>query len=276
MANLLLAERNTPRVGKRWASSFVKQQSQLKMRFFQRYDYKRAQCEDPELICGWFVLVQNTIAKYGVAESDTYNFNETGFMMGIISTGMVVTSADRHSNTKLVQPGGCEWVTVIQGINSQGWTIPPFIIVVGKYHLSTWYINSPLPKDWVIATSENGWTTNEQGLEWIQHFDKYTKPCTTGQYCLLILDGHESHHSTNFELYCKANNIIILCMPPHSSHILQPLDVGCFGPLKQSYSQQIENLMWASITHITKEDFFPAFFTVFQDSFTAKNIQGGF
>jgi len=65
-------------------------------------------------------------------------------------------------------------------------------------------------------------------------------------------------------------------MPPHSSHILQPLDVGCFGPLKQLYGQQIENLMQASITHITKEDFFPAFFTVFQDSFTAKNIQGGF
>jgi len=72
-----------------------------------------------------------------VAESDTYNFDETGFMMGIISTGMVVTSTDRHSNTKLVQPGGCKWVTVIQGINLQGWTIPPFIIVAGKYHLST-------------------------------------------------------------------------------------------------------------------------------------------
>lgn len=71
------------------------------MRYFQKCDYKRALCEDPELICGWFALVQNTIAKYGVVESDIYNFNETGFMMGIISTGMVVTSADRRSNTKL-------------------------------------------------------------------------------------------------------------------------------------------------------------------------------
>jgi hypothetical protein len=62
---------------------------------------------------------------------------------------------------------------VIQGINATGWAIPPFIIVQGKYHLSSWYEGSPLPKNWVIATSENGWTTNERGLEWIQHFDKH-------------------------------------------------------------------------------------------------------
>jgi hypothetical protein len=49
---------------------------------------------------------------------------------------------------------------------------------------------------------------------------------------LLILDGHESHHSTEFELYYQQNNIITLCIPPHSSYLLQPLDVGYFGPLK--------------------------------------------
>ncbi|KAM4062426.1 fot5 transposase [Hirsutella rhossiliensis] len=194
MANRLLAERDAPSVGKRWASNFVKRQPQLRTRFFRRYDYKRARCEDPEIIRGWFALVRNTIAKYGVAESDIYNFDETGFMMGIISTGMVVTSADRPSNTKLAQPGNREWVTVIQGVNSQGWTIPPFIIVSGKCHLSTWYEDSDIPRDWVISTSDNGWTTNERGLEWIRHFDRHTKPRSSGNYRLLILDGHESHH----------------------------------------------------------------------------------
>ena len=176
MANRLLTERDAPRVGERWASNFVKRQPQLKTHFFRRYDYRRAQCEDPEVIQGWFTLVRNTIAKYGIVESDIYNFDETGFMMGVISSGMVVTSAHRRSGTKLVQPGNREWVTVIQGVNSQGWTVPPFIIVSGKNHLSTWYQDSPLPQDWVIATSDNGWTTNEIGLEWIQHFDKHAKP----------------------------------------------------------------------------------------------------
>ncbi|KAK6218604.1 transposase [Colletotrichum tabaci] len=66
----------------------------------------------------------------------------------------------------MVQPGNREWVTVIQGINSQGYSVPPYIIVAGQYHLSTWYTESGLPHDWVIATSENGWTTNERGLDW--------------------------------------------------------------------------------------------------------------
>ncbi|OHW96952.1 fot5 transposase [Colletotrichum incanum] len=63
MADRLLADRDAPPVGKRWASNFVKRQPQLRTRFFRKYDYKRAQCEDPEAIRCWFALVKNTIAK---------------------------------------------------------------------------------------------------------------------------------------------------------------------------------------------------------------------
>ena len=187
-----------------------------------------------------------------------------------------MTSTERRSGIKMVQPGNREWVTVIQGVNALGWTVPPFIIVSGKYHLSTWYQNSALPLDWVIATSPNGWTTNERGLEWIQHFDQHTKSRTTGKYRLLVLDGHESHHSTNFELYCKDHDIITLCLPPHSSHILQPLDVGCFGPLKRAYGGEIEKRVRAGTTHISKEDFFPAFLAAFWQTITVQNVQAGF
>jgi hypothetical protein len=65
-------------------------------------------------------------------------------------------------------------------------------------------------------------------------------------------------------------------MPAHSSHILQPLDVGCFGPLKRAYGKQIEGYMRGHQTHITKEDFFPAFQAAFQEAITPENIQGGF
>ena len=65
-------------------------------------------------------------------------------------------------------------------------------------------------------------------------------------------------------------------MPAHSSHILQPLDVGCFSPLKRAYGQQIEDMMWAHMSHITKDDFFPAFYAAFNIAMTESNIQGGF
>jgi len=164
---------------------------------------------------------------------------------------------------------------VIQGINSQGWVIPPFVILAGQYHLSAWYSEN-IPRDWVVAVSENGWTTNELGFEWIQHFDRYTKQRATGARRLLILDGHGRHNSAQFERFCQENNIITLCMPPHSSHLLQPLDVGCFGPLKQAYGRQIEDLMRSHINHVTKLEFLPAFKAAFEDAITEKNIRGGF
>jgi hypothetical protein len=62
--------------------------------------------------------VRNTIAKYGIANADIYNFNETGFMMDQITALMVVISSDRKGKPKLAQPGNREWATVIQGVNS--------------------------------------------------------------------------------------------------------------------------------------------------------------
>ncbi len=65
-------------------------------------------------------------------------------------------------------------------------------------------------------------------------------------------------------------------MPAHSSHILQPLDVGCFGPLKAAYGQQIENYMRRYINHIMKLEFLPAFKEAWNATFTKENICGGF
>ena len=52
----------------------------------------------------------------------------------------------------------------------------------------------------MLAVSDNGWTTNELGLEWIQSvFEPNTTPSTKGKYRLLILDGHGSHATPEFD-----------------------------------------------------------------------------
>jgi hypothetical protein len=65
-------------------------------------------------------------------------------------------------------------------------------------------------------------------------------------------------------------------MPAHTSHILQPLDVSCFGPLKKAYGSQIENKIRLSINYITKEEFLPAFFTAHRQTMTTETISSGF
>ena len=87
MADRLFRSHGAPPVGKNWVTRFVNRQPDLRTRFSRKYDYSRAQCEDPALIREWFDLVRNTIAKYGVDVADIFNFDETGFMMGVITPG---------------------------------------------------------------------------------------------------------------------------------------------------------------------------------------------
>ena len=65
-------------------------------------------------------------------------------------------------------------------------------------------------------------------------------------------------------------------MPAHASHILQPLDVVCFSPLKRKYSQRVRDLARYHIYHINKEGFLPAFKHAFFDVFTYKNCKKAF
>ena len=278
MANLLLQKRsqdNTLSIGKQWVYNFVRRHDSLQSKYTRKYDYQRAKCEDPTIIRDWFRLIRNTIEKYGILEEDIFNFDETGFQMGVISTAKVITGANRGKPVS-VQPGNREWVTVIECISSYGHCVPPVIIFEGKVHQSTWY-SETLPLDWVIGVSENGWTDNELGLTWLKEvFEKHTAHQTKGVYRLLILDGHGSHVAPEFDLFCKEHSIITLCMPPHSSHLLQPCDVGCFAVLKRSYGRQIEGYMRNGVNHIDKPDFLHAYHTARTEAMTLANVQSSF
>lgn len=142
MANTMLRTKNpasSQKVGVNWVANFVKRHPELSSVYNRKFDIQRAEVEDPKLISLWFKLVGDTIAKYGVTEEDIFNFDETGFQMGVISTSKVITTSDRKGRPRTKQPGNRKWVTAIEAINAKGWAIPPFIIFDGKLHQSTWY-----------------------------------------------------------------------------------------------------------------------------------------
>jgi DDE superfamily endonuclease len=117
-------------------------------------------------------------------------------------------------------PSNREWATAIECVSSDGFMVPPFLIVQGKNHLKSWYDGTDLPPSWVIKTSSNGWTDNQTAIEWIKHFDKHTSVRQKGAYRMIVLDGHESHLSADFKAYYKEKNLITLYLPTHSSHII--------------------------------------------------------
>ena len=100
MANILLSGRgsgNIQPIGKNWVFNFIKRHDSIKTSFSRCYEYQHAKCEDPKIIKGWFDLVQITIMQYGIAYEDIYNFDETGYIMGLYSTIKVVIRASIYS-----------------------------------------------------------------------------------------------------------------------------------------------------------------------------------
>ena len=77
-----------------WVGSYIMRTPDIQTRFSRRYNYSRAEQEDPRVLNGWFKLVGDTITRYGIPPHDIYNFDATGFAIGLVSTAKVVTRAE--------------------------------------------------------------------------------------------------------------------------------------------------------------------------------------
>jgi hypothetical protein len=116
--------------------------------------------------------------------------------------------------------------------------LPPWFIFKGKVQMKAWH---SVLKSGTISLSKNGWTDNELGLEWLKGcFEKETNIVHSKEgYRILCLDRHSSHITNKAICFCIEKKIILLCLPPHTTHMLQPLDLKIFAPLAMAYRQGI-------------------------------------
>jgi hypothetical protein len=131
--------------------------------------------------------------------------------------------------------------------------------------------------DWYFSCSEKGWTNNHIALIWLKTvFIPSTMPDDPKELRLLILDGHGSHMTEDFLFECYINNIFVLFLPAHASHVLQPLDVALFGPLKQAYRKFISDLACiADSSHIGKITFLYTYDKARKEAITKSNALAG-
>ena len=207
---------------------------------------------------------------------DIYNFDESGFQIGVATTTKVAIQAKQKGRPKAKQPGNRNFVTVVEGINATGWALPATIVFEGKVHQAAWY-RSGIPLDWTIGLSDNGWTTDNIGYKWLTEvFDPYTRHCTTGTYRLLLLDGHRSHLTAEFDDFCHDNRIIWLKSLANSTHLTQALDVGCFSPLKTIYGRLVLEKAQLGVDHIDKVDFLQLYLQARTQTINEKTIKSAF
>ena len=93
---------------------------------------------------------------------------------------------------------------------------------------------------------------------------------------ILFLDGHTSHLNVAVSEFCQERQIILYCLPPHASHILQPLDVSVFGPLKKLWNKAIDDFKEEFKMPMTKANFFSAFDKAWKNLTSKKHSVAGF
>ena len=90
------------------------------------------------------------------------------------------------------------------------------------------------------------------------------------------MDGYSSYVNLDFMLICKQNNIHIVFLPAHSSHVLQPLDLSVFSPLKTRYRRYIADLAYLDdAAPIKKQRFIQCYKLARIEALTLRTIKGG-
>jgi hypothetical protein len=236
---------------------FVKRHSQIDFMLARSLDTKRAIQTTEEIAKDFQKKLKNVIRKYNIDERNIWNMDETGYAIGAaISTSskVIVPSSAKHS----YRTGGNlrEWVSVIESVSATGDSTAPYLIFKGKVLLKRHLhqLEQAFPHGWSYGVSDNGWTDDFHAVQWLEWWERLTRPVQRedidqlqwdknvkpSTYRLLILDGHGSHLTGAFIAHAVEQDIILCCLPPHTSHYLQPLDVGVFTGMKTKYRATIQ------------------------------------
>ena len=267
-------EVNVVAVGTSWAQRFLHRHKDLVTVYCKTIENGRIEVQRRKVI-QWFATVKELIDENHISDDNIYNLDETGTAIGTIEASYAVIDKNTMSRYQ-GHPGRQEWVTVLECVCGDGSAIPPLIIFKGRTLSSSWIPVNDIKGDWHFSRSENGWTSNDIAFEWLRKvFDPATKEKANGQPRLLIVDGHESHIQARFAAYCMQNNIELVLLLPHSSHLLQPLDVGVFGPLKKELSKVFSKLLSLGIRCVEKYEWVMMYAQARPKALSAANIKGG-
>ena len=271
--HLLTCKGDCEPLGKNWYEAFLARHPDYRVKYSKALDQARKDTSTPESYRKWFDLYTSTIKEYGILPGDQYNMDEKGIAMGLIDSGKVIVSKKEMSRY-MAQPGNREWASLIECVSDDGFVVPTYIMFAGKRTMEEWAKCFPDPQA-TICVSDKGWSNNEIGVHWLRDtFDLNTKSRTTGSHRLLVLDGHGSHVSSEFVEYAEQHNIVPLCFPQHTTHHLQPLDVGLFSPLAKAYKRRLRETVVYGAVNVTKSQFLEILYVARLQAFTTDNITG--
>ncbi|KAK7177393.1 transposase [Paraphaeosphaeria sporulosa] len=272
---VLQSNGDTEPLGKRYIQHFITRNPRVASVIGRKLDTQRADAATPEQIRAFIELFEVVRKELNIPIKDAYNMDETGTALGVGVNSRVLASSTKKK-AYIKSPENREWASVIECVSATGRKLRCAVIFKGQSLQTTWFTPQSVP-NWLYTTSENGWTSKAIGAEWLRRiFIPETAPDNDQQYQLLVLDGHSSHVDIEFLWICKINRIQLLFLPPHSTHVLQPLDLSGFSIIKSNYRNQLRDLSsYNDAAPIKKEQLIQYYHLAREEGLTERVISTG-
>lgn len=256
----------------KWWRDFSKRYN-LCLRTPENLSYYRANNANREVLKDFYDKLKECYCKLGSAikPSQVWNCDETGLCY-VVKSGKVVTKVGKKYVYNRVIADKAETHTVLPCVNAAG-EFGPLLIIFKGVRMSDALTNGALPNA-SIALSQSGWINTELFLKW---FKEFVRGVGSERPVILIMDSHVSHVTPDVLEIASKNEIIIVTIPPHTSHILQPLDVSVYKPLKQAWQENVRRFQEGSpFRRPGRYDFHALFNPSFLKAFSKENIISGF
>ena len=233
-----------------WLQGFEKRHPDLSRRKSELLTTARARGLSPEVVSAFFDKYEKLLDDNDLNDKPEciFNLDETGFNTDL-RAGKVYTQTAAANVYQKSPTCGKSSFTVLFCVSASGVFLPPFVVYKGLHLYSTWMKGGPpgttygcTPSGWMTDTIFESWFTKV----FIPKVEPLSKPV------LLTYDGHNSHLTYATVKAAIENNIIILCLPPNTSHALQPLDVAVFSPMKVAWRQVLRK--WSRESRLKNVD----------------------
>ena len=258
--------------GKDWAISFRERQG-ISIRLPENTSIARATAFNRTNVNLFFDALDQAFALGLFSASTVWNLDETG-VTTVTKPPRVLSARGERQVGAIASAERGILLTVCVAVNAAGRVLPPAIIYPRRNIQPHWSINA-FPDSLIIA-QPTGWQTNETFRQVLIHFMNESG-VTPDRPHILIFDNHCSHVSLDVVTLARERGLIIVTLPAHCSHKMQPLDVSCMGPFKTYFADAVRSWHQANPARtLSIHDVGPLISGAFGKAFTIPTIINGF
>lgn len=262
--------------GEDWLESFMKRHPELSTRLPEQLKSVRAKtAANKDTVSNWFKFLKETLVDNDLLDKPEriYNVDESGFPLDPKRLKVISQKGIPHL-FRVIGGSGRENITVQGCGRADGVMLPPYVLYSAKNLRLSWTEGGPENAKYNV--SEKGWMDQSCFHDWFcNHFIPFLPP---PRPVVLIFDGHASHLNPETIKEAVKNQVIVLKLPPNSTHFLQPLDVGVYGPTKTAWEAILVKFARQNLGVPLSKELFPSLLKALWESpsLGESNVKAGF